>query len=123
MTTKPQTDRGSHPTHASHGAFSAPEELAKKFDAPERDLWQKPEQVIDCFQLQPSAAVAELGSGTGYFAVRLAKRLKMGKVICLDDEPKMVEFLRARCENLGLSNVAARAAKCHGMINLAEKVD
>ena len=107
----------------SHRRFTNPEELAKRFDAPERDEWQKPDQVIKAFQLAADSTVAEIGSGTGYFVVRLAKLLKGGKVIGLDDEAKMVEYLNNRAEKLGMANVEARPISFRGEANLDEKVD
>lgn len=46
--------------------------------------------------------VAEIGSGTGYFAVRLARRVPRGKVWGVDIEPQMVEYLDRRAAAEGL---------------------
>ena len=123
MTDRSDSSRHTHSTHGSYAAFSAPEELAKRFDAPDRDDWQKPEQVIDHFGLTPNSTVLELGSGTGYFSVRVAKRLSQGKLICLDDEPKMVEYLRERSHSAGLKNLDARPVWRNDVINLSEEID
>lgn len=106
-----------------HHRFDVPEELSLRFDAPERDEWQKPEQVIESFQLTGDATVAEIGSGTGYFAIRLGKYLEKGKVIGLDAEPKMVEYLKNRAERLGMAHVEARLIDSRGKVNVQEKVD
>jgi hypothetical protein len=41
--------------------------------------WQKPHEVIPALALRPDAVVADIGSGTGYFAVRLASMVSAGE--------------------------------------------
>lgn len=103
--------------------FDDVEELSKRFDAAERDEWQMTEEAIDSFDLTDDATVAEVGAGSGYFTVRLAERLRRGKVIGLDKEPEMVAYLKNRAEKLGLTNVDARLAKTGAEVDLEEKVD
>jgi cyclopropane fatty-acyl-phospholipid synthase-like methyltransferase len=107
----------------AHHSFDNPAAFAQRLDAPERDVWQKPEHVIASFQLSDDATVAEIGSGTGYFVVRLARYLTNGKVIGLDTAPQMVAYLQQRAEQLGLTNVDARHAPQDAAIALTEQVD
>ena len=64
------------------------------FDDPKRDDWQKPNEVIEALALPADAVVADIGAGTGYFAVRLARLLPKGKVYAADLEPEMVRTSR-----------------------------
>ena len=96
--------------HSDH-RFSGAENWSKVFDDPERDAWQKPHEVIQALKLAPDAAVADIGSGTGYFAVRLAHMVPKGRVYGVDAEPDMVRYLAERAKREGLSNLAAVAAK------------
>jgi SAM-dependent methyltransferase len=57
--------------------------------------------------LQPDAVVADLGAGTGYFAVRLARALPRGRVYAEDVEPDMVRYLTERAVREGLTNLVA----------------
>lgn len=67
------------------------------FDDPARDAWQKPEAVIAALHVVPGMTVADLGAGTGYFSVRLAKAVgPTGRVLALDVEPKLVEYMKER---------------------------
>src|SRR5476649_959140 len=66
--------------HNHQHSFSGAERWAEVFDDPRRDDWQKPHQVIEALALKPDAAVADIGSGTGYFAVRLAHFVPQGRV-------------------------------------------
>jgi SAM-dependent methyltransferase len=108
--------------HGHHG-FADAEAVAKRLEAPERESWQKPEEVIASFQLPNDATVAEIGAGTGYFVLRLARSLSRGSVVGLDTEPRMVEYLRQRIADLALPNAEARLVDLSAAIPLAEPVD
>jgi hypothetical protein len=56
-------------------SFEHAEAWAKQFDDPARDSWQKPAEVLDALHLEPTARVADLGAGTGYFSAQIAKRI------------------------------------------------
>ena len=49
--------------------------------------------------------VADLGAGTGYFTIRLARRVPGGRVLANDIEPDMVRYMGERAAKEGLSNV------------------
>lgn len=96
--------------HGDH-RFSGAEKWSKLFDDPERDAWQKPHEVLQALKLAPDASVADIGSGTGYFAVRLAHVVPKGRVYGVDAEPDMVRYLAERAKREGLANLTAVAAK------------
>jgi cyclopropane fatty-acyl-phospholipid synthase-like methyltransferase len=106
-----------------HHGFHDPSAVAQRLDAPERDAWQKPEAIIASLQLSHDATVAEIGAGTGYFVVRLARHLHEGTVIGLDTEPQMVPYLRQRATELGLTNIDARLVQQPDAIPLTVPVD
>lgn len=95
-------------TH-QHG-FGNAEKWARVFDEPDRDAWQKPHKVIQALAPKPDAVVADLGAGTGYFSVRLARMLPRGTVYAVDLEPDMVRYLAARAQREQLKNMTAIAA-------------
>jgi len=92
-------------THQHH--FKDAEKWSHVFDDPERDAWQKPHEVIQALALAPDAVVADVGAGTGYFAVRLATMLPRGKVYAVDVEPDMVKHLAERAKRDGKPNLHA----------------
>ena len=96
--------------HHRHG-FSDAEKWSRIFDDPARDEWQKPDEVIRALKLAPEALVADIGAGTGYFAVRLARAVPRGRVYGVDTEPDMVRYLNQRAQREGLANLDAVAAK------------
>ena len=114
--------------HTHQHSFSGAEHWARVFDDPERDAWQKPHQVIEALALKPDATVADIGSGTGYFAVRLAHFVPQGRVYAVDIEPDMVKYLADRARREGLDNLTTVAgapddARLPRKVDLALLVD
>ena len=93
--------------HHKHHRFDKAEDWVAQFDAEDRAAWQKPDEVIAALKLVPDAKVADLGAGTGYFAVRLARAVPRGHVYAEDLEPDMVRYLAERAAREGLGNVTA----------------
>lgn len=116
----PEDDAAAHRGHDHHGAdayrhhtmahdFSGAEEWSARFDSPERDAWQKPEEVVALMEVEPGTTVVDLGAGTGYFLAHLSAAVgEDGRVLALDPEPDMVRFMTERAEREGLSNVEPR---------------
>src|SRR5260370_23425666 len=88
-----------HADHMEHH-FDA-KESAKSFDDPARDAWQLPDRVIAALNLKPGQIVADIGAGTGYFSVRLAKSEAAPQVYAVDIEPSMVSYVRQRSATEG----------------------
>lgn len=103
---EPAADHRVHGHHPHH-RFDDAERWATQFDDPGRDAWQKPDAVIAALALAPDMAVADLGAGTGYFAVRLARAVPGGTVYAEDLEPDMVRYLGDRARREALTNLVA----------------
>lgn len=83
-------------------------ELAKLDYAriPTRAVWQLPTQVVESLGLEPSARVADIGAGDGYFVFPLADAVGPGgRVYAVEVEEQKVERLRSKVERKGYSNV------------------
>jgi len=107
----------------SQHSFGDAEKWARVFDDPKRDAWQKPQEVIQALTLKPDAVVADIGAGTGYFSIRIARALMpRGRVYALDVEPDMVAYIAERAKRERLGNVIAVAAKPDDP-RLPDKVD
>lgn len=100
---------GGHSGHHGH-SFADVESWVARFEGPERDAWQKPNEVVRALGLSPTDRVAEIGAGTGYFAVRLARAVPGGRVWGIDLEPNMVRHLEARVAGEGLANLSCALA-------------
>jgi len=93
-----------------HHAFVDADAWTHKFDDPTRGAWQRPDDVLRALELEPGMTVADVGAGTGYFSVRLARALPQGEVLAIDLEPDMVRFLSERARREQLPNLRAMQA-------------
>jgi SAM-dependent methyltransferase len=106
-TTDSEMHHHGHHQHGDH-RFTDAATWSKQFDAPERDAWQKPDDVIAALHVPPDAVIADVGAGTGYFATRLARAAPQGRVVGVDVEDDMVRFLNERAAQAGLANLQGR---------------
>ncbi len=98
----------SHADHTGggmHHGFTKADDWVQVFDDPARDAWQQPDRVVAALALTPAMTVVDIGAGTGYFTVRLARAVPQGQVIATDLEPDMVRYLDERAKREGLANV------------------
>jgi predicted methyltransferase len=96
-----QTQPGPKP----HGRLFPPQDLGL-LEAPDRDSWQHPDQIMDTLGIAEASVVADIGAGAGWFTVRLARRVgPNGKVYSEDVQPEMVTAISRRVTSVGLRNV------------------
>ena len=75
-------------------------------ESPDRDAWQKPDQIMDALGIAEGSKVADIGAGAGWFTIRLARRVgPNGLVYAEDVQPQMLEATRRRVSREGLKNV------------------
>jgi ubiquinone/menaquinone biosynthesis C-methylase UbiE len=83
--------------HQGADRHRRPEDLQRylrDLDSPSRDEYQKPAEVIAALRLAPGMAVADLGSGSGYFTRRFAQAVgSRGLVYAVDVEPEMLAYV------------------------------
>lgn len=113
---EPSHDHGHHGDHGVHQPighrFEDAEAWARRFEGPERDAWQRPDHLVALLGLAEGMTVADIGAGTGYLLPRLSAAVgDAGKVIGVDIEPDMVDYMTRRAEKEGLSNVRATLAR------------
>ena len=116
-----QQPPGAKPDHMQH-RFDDPAKFAKSFDDPARDAWQMPGKVIDALGLTGGMSAADIGAGTGYFSMRLAKVSPTLTVYAVDIEPAMVDHLKKRAASESLANVTPTLAGATSP-NLPKPVD
>lgn len=85
--------------------LSSPQDLGL-IEGPDRDAWQKPDEIMDALNIAEGCAVADLGAGGGWFTIRLAHRVGPNGVVWAEDiQPRMLEALGRRVQREGLLNV------------------
>jgi ubiquinone/menaquinone biosynthesis C-methylase UbiE len=92
-----------------HGKLFPPQNLGQ-LEGPDRDVWQRPEQVMDALNIAEGSYVADLGAASGWFTVRLAVRVgPNGRVYAEDIQPQMIEVIKRRVpREIGYNNVHTR---------------
>ncbi len=70
-----------------------------------RETEERPDRVVAAMALAPDAEVADIGAGTGYFSVRLARAVPRGRVFAVDVQPEMLALLQRRIDDEGLANI------------------
>jgi len=71
----------------------------------EREREEAPSRAIAAIELQPTDVIADIGAGSGYYSFRLAEKVPQGKVIALDIQQEMLDFLAKRSAELQINNV------------------
>lgn len=72
----------------------------------EREREEAPEAALAAIGVQKGMNVADIGAGTGYFSIRIAKRVgPTGRVYANDIQPEMLDRLREKSEREGLTNI------------------
>ena len=85
---------------------SSMDELIERFESPERDAYQMPDKVLDAIGDLKGKTVMDIGAGSGYFSVKLARRA--GQVIAADVSKDFQEFLKKRIEKEDITNISLR---------------
>ena len=89
----------------SHGRLFLPSDLGL-LDAPDRDLWQRPDQIMDAMGIADASVVADIGAGSGWFTIRIARRVgPRGLVYAEDVQMEMINAISRRVSREGLTNV------------------
>ncbi len=93
------------PSKSQHGRLFPPQDLGL-LEAPDRDEWQRPHQILDALGIADASVVADVGAGSGWFTVRLARRVgPNGVVYAQDVQPEMLAAITRRVQREGLANV------------------
>ena len=89
-----------HKLHQNPAAYIA------LLEDPARDAYQKPHEVVMALGLKDGERIADIGSGSGYFALRFARHVgTSGRVFAVDINPDMVVHLNRRIRDANLDNV------------------
>jgi ubiquinone/menaquinone biosynthesis C-methylase UbiE len=93
------------PQQRPHSHVFPPEELGR-LAPPDRDEWQQPERIMDALGIYDGNRVADVGAGSGWFTIRLARRVgPNGRVYAEDIRPEMLQVIHNAAERDGLRNI------------------
>lgn len=95
-----------------HRLHADPAAYIKALEDPARDAYQKPHEVIEALALKPGEIIADIGSGSGYFTLRMARHVgEQGHVYGVDVSADMIRHLNERIRAAGLRNVSTILAR------------
>jgi len=97
---------GVHPISGRRFAGVMGYQGAQWLDREERDIEEEPDVAIDALDLTRGMVVADIGAGSGYMTVRMAKKVgPTGKVYGEDIQPEMIDLLQRRISKEKITNV------------------
>ncbi len=106
LTAQPAPETSPSPSRQHSHRFEDTERWVKAWEDPSRDAWQQPEAVVQRLAVKPGQVVADIGAGSGYFSRRFATAVgPAGKVLAVDIEPGLLEYVRDRAEREGQANL------------------
>lgn len=98
-----------HHAHGDrHGARQAERfdpARAARLDDPTRLEYLPPDRILALMDPPAGGRVIDFGTGTGTFAFEIARRRPDLEIIALDEQPEMIEMLRAKPEAARFRNV------------------
>ena len=93
-------------------------ELIERFESPERDAYQKPEEVINYLGNLQGKTVIDIGAGSGYFSIPLADKAE--EVIAADVNQEFLNHIKNRVEDNNIKNIEVRKIP-YDSLDLKEK--
>jgi ubiquinone/menaquinone biosynthesis C-methylase UbiE len=97
-----------HPVSGRRFAPVMGAEGAEWLDRAERDAEEDPDRAIDVLRIAKGSTVADIGAGSGYMTVKLAKKVgPEGRVYANDIQSAMLDLLNKRIARARLTNVTA----------------
>ncbi len=94
------------------------------FDSPGRDERLQINRVMDILGIGPGKNVADIGSGSGWFTVRAAKRVTdSGHVYAADINPEAIKYVGDRAKKEKLDNVETILSKPDDPMLPANSID
>jgi cyclopropane fatty-acyl-phospholipid synthase-like methyltransferase len=95
-----------------HALHTNPDAYIKALEDPARDAYQKPHEVLTALDVKQGEIIADIGAGSGYFALRMARHVgDAGHVYAVDVSPDMTRFLNERIAAAKLLNISTILAK------------
>ncbi len=87
-----------------------PHEMAWVLDLPGRGLIMSAKTVARRLPVAADAEVLEIGAGSGYYSVEVARKIPQGKLALLDIQPDMLALCEKKLTRAGIGNYSTHPA-------------
>ena len=99
-------------------------EQAHRLEDPARHVWLPPGEVMHAMDVAPGQTIADVGAGTGFFSLPLARRVGLhGLVYAVDVQIEMLAWIREKIEGEGQSNIQLVRAEASATLLPDESCD
>ena len=88
-----------------------------------REDEEAPSKAIAALELRPTDVIADIGAGSGYYSFRMAEKVTQGKVVAIDIQQEMLDFLNKKSTELGVGNVQAHLGEIDDIKMPADSLD
>ncbi|NEU66043.1 class I SAM-dependent methyltransferase [Spirosoma agri] len=78
---------------------------ASWLERPEREREERTDLLLKALALKPTDVVADIGAGTGFFSFSMAPELPKGRVLAVDIQPEMIDYLKEGSAKRKVTNV------------------
>jgi ubiquinone/menaquinone biosynthesis C-methylase UbiE len=88
------------------------EDWLQNFERKDRELFANRFQIVQKSAVKPGSRVADIGAGTGFFTLLLAKQVgPKGHVYAVDIKKEFIDFISKRAKDAKQTNVESRLGK------------
>lgn len=109
----PEAYTNAPPSADGIGKFFMGREIAKVMGHPgigwlergDREKEEAPSKAIAMLDLAPDAVIADIGAGSGYYSFRMAGLVPDGRVVAVDIQQEMLDYLKEEAARRKLDNV------------------
>lgn len=84
---------------------------------------EAPQKAVAALKLAPDTVIADIGAGSGYYSFRLAPLIPQGKVIAIDIQPEMIDFLEKKKNDTATKNLETHLGKIDNLDLPANSLD
>ena len=78
---------------------------AGQLDRPERQTKERTDLLIDLLPIQGAMIIADIGAGSGYFTLRLARQFPATTILAVDIQAEMLAIIEQRAKAEALGNI------------------
>lgn len=86
-----------------------PHQMSSVLDLPLRNILLSPRKLVARLALTDTSQVLEVGAGSGFYSVEVARRVSKGRLQLLDLQPEMLHKAQQKLEARGLPMLDSRS--------------